>query len=114
MSELLRAGDADRESVAAVLRRAHEEGRLDTSELEERLARCYESKTFAELDALTTDLPRPRERHRRRRPPLFLAPIALGLVAIAIATSTHGHAFFLVPLVFFVFMRFGRRRPYWR
>jgi hypothetical protein len=53
----LRAGDADRERTAEVLRRAVAEGRLDIIELEERLERTYAAKTYAELALVTTDLP---------------------------------------------------------
>ena len=112
MSDLLRAGDADREAVAATLRRDHEEGRLDTAELEERLEQCYGAKTVADLDSLVDDLPRPREPLRRPRPQLWLAPLALVVIAVAVATP--GHVVFVWPLLFFVFMRFGRRRPRWR
>jgi hypothetical protein len=53
----LRAADADRERVAAVLRAAAAEGRLDLSELDERLSRVYAAKTYGELEPLTGDLP---------------------------------------------------------
>ena len=110
----LRAADADRETVAAALRRAHEEGRLDTTELEERLERCYAAKTTGELDALVADLPRPSERRPRFRPPVVVpaAVVVVGLVALTVAT--HGHVFIVWPLLFFVVMRFGWRRPRWR
>jgi hypothetical protein len=115
VSELLRAGDSDREAVADQLRGAHQEGRLDTAELEDRLERCYAAKTFAELDRLVHDLPQmrePRERRARPWPPLFLAPVVVGLLALAIAT--HGHFVLVWPLLLLVFFRFGRRRPRWR
>jgi len=59
-----RAGDADRERVAAVLRDAHVEGRLDVDELTTRLDAVYRAKTFGELAAITADLPAPRARSR--------------------------------------------------
>jgi hypothetical protein len=52
-----RASDADRDRVAAVLRDAHAEGRLDVDELTERLDATYASRTYGELAALTQDLP---------------------------------------------------------
>lgn len=52
-----RAGDADRDRVAAVLREAHAEGRLDLDELSERLEAAYRAKTYGELEVLTGDLP---------------------------------------------------------
>jgi hypothetical protein len=53
----LRAGDADRERVAAVLRDAAAEGRLDLGELDERLSQVYAAKTYGELEPLVRDLP---------------------------------------------------------
>lgn len=55
--ERLRASDADRERVAAVLRDAAAEGRLDLEELTERLGAVYAARTYAELEPLTADLP---------------------------------------------------------
>ncbi|GAA2606076.1 DUF1707 SHOCT-like domain-containing protein [Streptomyces tubercidicus] len=55
-----RAGDADRESVAERLRVAAGEGRIDLTELAERLDRTYGAKTYAELDVLVADLPQER------------------------------------------------------
>ncbi|MBQ0904899.1 DUF1707 domain-containing protein [Micromonospora sp. U21] len=53
----MRAADADREAVADRLRVALGEGRLDLHEYDERLQRAYAARTYAELDALLTDLP---------------------------------------------------------
>lgn len=52
-----RAGDAEREQVAEKLRVAAGEGRIDLTELDERLDRAYRAKTYRELDALIADLP---------------------------------------------------------
>ena len=54
-----RAGDADRDAVAAMLRIAAGEGRIDASELEERLGLVNAAKTYGELDLLVADLPQP-------------------------------------------------------
>jgi hypothetical protein len=59
-----RAGDADRDRVAALLREAHAEGRLDVDELTERLDATYRARTFGELEAVTADLPPVRARSR--------------------------------------------------
>jgi hypothetical protein len=53
----MRASDQDRERVAELLRDAVGEGRLDMSELEERLEAVYTAKTYAELEPITHDLP---------------------------------------------------------
>jgi hypothetical protein len=52
-----RAGDADRDAVAEMLRIAAEQGRIDLSELEERLGLVNRAKTYGELDLLVADLP---------------------------------------------------------
>ncbi|GLZ16158.1 hypothetical protein Acsp04_63930 [Actinomadura sp. NBRC 104425] len=56
----LRASDADRDRVAAVLREAAGDGRISMDELEERLEAVYSAKTYAELEPLTRDLPAAR------------------------------------------------------
>lgn len=53
----LRASDADREQVAAALRDAYAEGRLDAEEHAQRLDAAYAAKTLGELVPLTRDLP---------------------------------------------------------
>ncbi|MEV4821418.1 DUF1707 domain-containing protein [Micromonospora sp. NPDC049274] len=53
----MRAADADREVVADRLRVALGEGRLDLHEYDERVQRAYAARTYAELDALLSDLP---------------------------------------------------------
>lgn len=56
-AQATRVADADRESMAERLRDAAAEGRLDLSELEERLGAAYAAKTRGELDSLIADLP---------------------------------------------------------
>ncbi len=53
----LRASDAEREEVAAVLRQSLAEGRLSMLEFDERLDAVYRARTYGDLDALLTDLP---------------------------------------------------------
>jgi hypothetical protein len=54
----IRVGDADREAVAAQLREHYGDGRLTLDELNERLDRTFAARTYGELNAVTTDLPR--------------------------------------------------------
>jgi Domain of unknown function (DUF1707)/Cell wall-active antibiotics response 4TMS YvqF len=67
----IRASDADRERMVAVLREHATEGRLTLQEFTERMSVAYEARTIDELDALARDLPAagsptaPR-RHRTR------------------------------------------------
>jgi Domain of unknown function (DUF1707) len=53
----LRAAHADREQVIAVLKAAFVQGRLTQDELEARAAQTFASKTYAELAAVTADIP---------------------------------------------------------
>ena len=73
----LRAADADRAAVAAVLGEHMAAGRLTLAEYDERLTRAYAARTFGELAELTADLPathrdarRPGSRPLARRPSL--------------------------------------------
>jgi hypothetical protein len=52
----LRASDADRDKVAAVLSTAYAEGRLTLEEHDERLDRVLHARTFDELIPITHDL----------------------------------------------------------
>ena len=54
----IRVGDAERESVAAQLREHYGDGRLTLDELNERLDHTFAARTYSELNAVTTDLPR--------------------------------------------------------
>lgn len=53
----VRVSDAEREAVAAQLREHYAQGRLSLDELNERLDRAFASRTRADLEAVTTDLP---------------------------------------------------------
>jgi hypothetical protein len=53
----VRVSDADRDSVAAQLREHYAQGRLTMDELNERLDRVFRSRTRADLNAVTFDLP---------------------------------------------------------
>jgi Domain of unknown function (DUF1707) len=122
----LRASDADRERVAAALRRHHVDGRIDTDELQERLERCYAARTTDELAALTTDLPgdeRPRAPRLSGGPP-HRVPLGAVVLAVLLTMATvgaiaHGHPgplpLLILLLVVFRFGRFGprRRRTAW-
>jgi hypothetical protein len=55
--EGLRASHADRDQVVEVLRVAAGDGRLSSEELDDRIERALTARTYAELAALTADLP---------------------------------------------------------
>lgn len=52
----LRATDADREAVSGMVRRALDDGRLQLSELDDRLSTVFEAKTHGELVAVVEDI----------------------------------------------------------
>jgi hypothetical protein len=53
----LRASHADRDQVVELLQVAAGDGRISAEELDDRLERALTARTYAELAALTTDLP---------------------------------------------------------
>jgi hypothetical protein len=53
----LRAAHADRDRVVSALKAAFVQGRLDKDELDVRVGQALASRTYAELAALTADLP---------------------------------------------------------
>jgi hypothetical protein len=57
MNPAMRAASADRERAVDVLKAGFAEGRLTQDEYNERMNRAYTSRTYAELTALTADLP---------------------------------------------------------
>ncbi|MFB4272179.1 DUF1707 domain-containing protein [Nonomuraea sp. GTA35] len=59
----MRASDADRDRVAAILREHTAQGRITMDEFNERLEHLYQSKTYGELAKLTSDLPDVDLRH---------------------------------------------------
>jgi hypothetical protein len=61
----MRASDADREQVIEVLKDAFAQGRLTRRELDSRAGRTFASRTYAELVALTADIPPGRPSPRR-------------------------------------------------
>jgi len=53
----LRASDADREHMIDTLKTAFVQGRLTKDELEMRAGQAFVSRTYAELAAITADIP---------------------------------------------------------
>ncbi len=120
----LRVGDAERNDVAEALSQHYSAGRLDDTELKERLDAAMRAKTGADLVGLVSDLPpigapSPHpvpESPRRRRRGLW---IVLGAVLV-VALLAHGPfwwpwwsgvRFFwlIVAVVLFVLWRRARR-----
>lgn len=87
----MRASDRDRDNTADWLRTAFAEGRLTKGEYDERIGQALSSKTYAELEALTADLPRklpgiiapaPAARAEPRTNPLAIAALACGVAGV--------------------------------
>jgi hypothetical protein len=67
----LRAGHADRESVIEALKHAFVHGRLTKDELDARAGQALAARTYADLAALTADIPpAPAAPARPARPPV--------------------------------------------
>lgn len=64
----VRAADADREHVAAVLREHTAEGRLTLDEMLERSDEAYTARTLGDLQRLVADLPEPPAPSTASRP----------------------------------------------
>jgi hypothetical protein len=123
----LRASDEERERIADRLRKSHAEGRLDLTEFQQRLERCYEAKTYGELGALVRDLPRPAEQDDRgalgrlrsaRWPLAALAPILIVVLLLGALTGGHDHhglwiGWLWLPIVFLFWRMSWRRRRHW-
>jgi uncharacterized protein DUF1707 len=118
----LRAADADRDRVAERLRKGHAEGRLDLTEFQQRLERCYEARTLGELRELVGDLPRedmqvePRSSGSLlpwRWPLSSLAPILIVLIVVAAVIGHHVFWLWLPLLFLFWRMSWWRRRRRW-
>ena len=60
----LRASDADREQVIDTLKVAFAQGRLTLEELDLRAGQAFASRTYADLAAVTADLPARRAEAR--------------------------------------------------
>lgn len=98
----VRVSDADRERAINVLKEAFAEGRLTREEHSERVERAYGSRTYAELAAVSGDLPAgplggpPAQAQRdpaRSLPrpaggtnPLAIASLVCGLIPVLPAT----------------------------
>jgi hypothetical protein len=98
----LRAADADRDRTAEMLRRAAAEGRITFDELDERISQAYSAKTFADLEALTRDLPgagvtAPAPATTRYQPPEVPPGTPAPSFSLAIMSGTQRAGPWLVP-----------------
>jgi uncharacterized protein DUF1707 len=87
----MRASDADRERVAAILRRHYEAGRLDDHDLERRLTRALAARTLGQLREQVSDLPAP--------PPSVGVRVRYGARALRHPAAIVVGLFFLLALI---------------
>jgi hypothetical protein len=114
----LRASHADREQVVGTLKAAYVQGRLTKDELDDRVGRTLAARTYADLAALTADLPpglsdiRPRRPARAPvRPPmskvvagalLIIPPPAAVLAAFLTGSEVLAKLSFFVLAIYFL------------
>jgi hypothetical protein len=126
----MKASDADRDQVLAVLSENFQAGRLTSDELEDRTGRALSARTLDELDALTADLPAgpvdPAGPEPAGQPfgaglarvPILVVVLAVVIAGAVLGTTAAGHAthflwlLIAVPLVArrLVLSRGGRPR----
>ncbi len=109
----MKASDADRDGVLAVLSENFQAGRLTSDELEDRTGQALAARTLDELDALTADLPaggradppEPAVAYRSSgrglpRLPIIAAVVAAIVIANVVATAAGaGASHLLWPLI---------------
>ena len=98
----LRASHADREQVINVLKAAFVQGRLAKDELHARVDQTFASRTYAELAAITADLPAGLARPGPVRKPARgerTRPVARPGLVISVATGLYAGVWPLALLV---------------
>jgi hypothetical protein len=121
----LRASHADREQVIDTLKAAFVQGRLERDEFDLRVGRALASRTYADLAALTTDIPtrlaraRPSElpgksanKKKKTAAALACATLACPGLLAALPPIPDGSPF-LIPVIVVMFALFGAIATGW-
>jgi hypothetical protein len=123
----LRASHADREHVLDVLKAAFVQGRLTKDEFDMRVGQTFASRTYAELAALTADIPagligvqplrkpaRAEAPHPQNKVVNSCACAALAVLALwaALFTGNFGLFFVVVVAIFGILFVVGGRMAY--
>jgi hypothetical protein len=111
----MRVSNDDREKVAQVLHNAMAEGRLTVTELEERLDKVYEAKTFGDLEPLVRDLPVGQQSRSLAVPTQATSPVPSNRIggrgtstgAVAIMSGSIRKGVWTVPPTFTSFALMG-------
>jgi Domain of unknown function (DUF1707)/Domain of unknown function (DUF4190) len=82
----MRSSAAEREHAIEVLKTAFADGRLTKQEYEDRIGLALSPLTYADLAALTSDLPAGLPGSLRPPPPGYLAPASRPLNKMAVAS----------------------------
>jgi hypothetical protein len=95
----LRASHADRAHVAGVLKAAFVQGMLTKDEFDLRVGQTLASRTYADLAAITADLPPglAPEKPARARPPVLLPPRRVLEAASGLYAGAWAYVLFLSP-----------------
>jgi hypothetical protein len=116
----LRISHTERNEIADTLSKHYAEGRLDSTEFDERVGRVMNAKTRGDVAGVLDDLPGlgppapPRREPRRRRPGQWVLALLLVLfVASFLAVPTHV-PWLLVGIVGLLVWHRFRGRRYWR
>lgn len=116
----LRVSDAERTQVCEALTQHYTDGRLDATEIKERIDQAMGAKTRSDLSGLLTDLPplappAPHPPTRRRRVGLWLC-LALFVVVVSVPWNHIGFGpwyphipWLLIGVIAFIAWRSGRR-----
>ena len=91
----LRASRADREQVIGIIKTAFVQGRLGRDEFDQRVGLAMAPRTYAELAALTADLPAVRPARTRDEP--MRHPGRLIAVATALYWGAWAYVLFFAP-----------------
>jgi DUF1707 SHOCT-like domain len=117
----LRASHADREQVIGLLKAAFVQGRLTKDELDARAGQTFAARTYAELAAVTADLPAgvtddvPSARAARAQagPPMsnaamagMWAVIAVAVPVVLVSLTGSGQLFLLLTPFYFMALAF--------
>jgi Flp pilus assembly protein TadB len=100
---MLRASDTEREQTVSSLRAHHAAGRLQTNELDQRIAEVLTATTVTQLDQQLRDLPHLRTEQRGRRWGTQRVTLIVGIAAVvtAVALSNGVHLMWILLLRWF-------------
>lgn len=112
LDRMLRASDTEREQTVSSLRAHHAAGRLQTNELDQRIAEALTATTVTQLDQQLRDLPNLRSDRRGRRSGTQRVTLIVAVAAVitAIALTNAGHLIWILPLLWFAAGRGPRPR----